>query len=827
MRRKNDSGNPSRLDASSAQLPSVPTSNQTSAYHRTQTQAFENLPNPNAPTLLKKVTRHFQANFGTRFDKLEHDIQKDKRFLIFEVKQTPFYTKFFDQLLVELNGESPTHNQDKDKEKVAGSATAHKQSATNGTHKRVQSKLKIEIKPLDVVSGSEYQEEDSPTNATKMKRKVKEEESGETFRKSSAVEEKGKKDRGYNSVTQSQVITSHHFQAIRTEALNVKEKETSGQGKEKDLHPTGREFKRKDPLPVFRPKAKDSAMNTSLNVKTPKAAEAPETYKKKVDFTNSLRVSSGPEIADLIRTRTKTNFGSENKARSGRRMTMFDPSKYQTIGGKGRENIEEDESESENEHENNIKRQMTMSSKDNALIATFRRRSGIPIQDFILLANNVPETETGKMSVPALGTQEQPKMEKKNSEKLALKKYLTMGVKKFDFDKRVTGVVEDSADEMLGLTSPKAAEEKQKESREDLPQINILKTVSNNSINDLPVMEYSKPPTPKRSLPGRLRSAEKDRMVTEIKSIVRTIIDRTMKEITQKEMHEIQVIEQAEEHWRQETRKAEKQVKKHLRESLKKKIYDLMLLSMPMGSRTPSLFLASHKSESSLLIESVRKGIERNIQNLELEIKEIYAQFETLRRLQPEDVESVYPFEISSLSIFTLKTIPESEVRQVLTTDRLSSEMLCVFRLFYYVHFPEDSFTSIETKNQKSLLMEIFDLYQNRLKTLEIGDKPVYRRLTFKEKLKLEEFLINNKNLFTVVSDMSLKPFNHSICFYTFETLFYYGMKSYVKFMEKPREKDKNLRNSAYQLSFLMEKMGMLEGNLKEFVALQRQFEMK
>lgn len=823
MRRKPEQGNPQRLDPSAGQPPSAPAlHNPASA--RGQVQGFDALPNPNLPAIAKRVARHFQTNFVTKFEKLEHEVQRDKRFLIFEVKQTPFYTRFFEQLLVELNGESPTQNQEK--EKAVGSAQAHKQAPVNGTHKTAHTRLKIDIKPLDGVSGSEEPETESPTNAARARRRVRGEEV-EMLRKSGAVEEKGRRDRGYNSVTQSQVITSQHFQSIKTETPNVKEREVAGQGKEKELPPTGREFKRKEPLPVFRLKTKDLAMNTSLNVKTPRAADAPEVYQPKTNFANSLRASSGPEIADLVRSRTKTNFGSENKGKSGRRSTMFDPSKYQTIVGKGRENIEEDQSESENDQEFDLKRQKTMGSKENALSGPFRRRSGIPIQDFMLTANDLKDTEAAQMSVPGMRVAEDPRPPKTKSESLALKKYLTMGIKKFDFDKRTVEKAENSVDEMLGTASANALEEKRKPGlREDPPQITVL-TASNNSITDLPVLESSKPPTPKRSLPGRLRSAEKDRMVTEIKAIVRTIIDRTMKEITQKAMHELQAIEQAEEHWRQETRKAEKQVKKHLRESLKKKIYDLMLLSMPLGSRTPSMFLASHKSESSLLIESVRKGIERGIQNLSLEITEIYAQHETLRRLQPEDVESVYPFEISSLSIFTLKTIPESEVRQVLTTDRLTSEMLCVFRLFYFVHFPEDSFANIESMNQKSLFTEIFDLYQNRLKTLEIGDKPVYRRLSFKQKLKLEEFLVNNKNLFTVVSDMSLKPFNHSICFYTFETLFYYGMKSFVKFMEKPREKDKNLRNSAYQLAFLMEKMGMMEEHLKEFVALQRQFEMK
>jgi hypothetical protein len=786
--------------------------------------------------LAKRVTRYFNTNLASRVERIEADINKDKRFLIFESKQTPIYLNFFDKLASELS-ERPSPVPNIDKERVMGSAPSKTLPGAmifptlmlNGLKKEPSNRAKGEARALDATPNNEPNESKSPS---RVRSKQKIQEGDEVLGKS--------KPKGIN-LAASQTITLQNFHSIKTEGPH-KSRENNLKGEQP--YPSGREFKRKDPLPVFRHPIK---LQTSS---TPKGSESLGA----IGF-ESQRGPVGPSIddeeTDLARHRRSHIFASEQKNQLKRRVTTAGMlQRFQSNIGKIREDASEDDSEKSEEEDLFLKmpsRKMTQGKNSLQLptrgpgISPLAAVSASPFPNFTLNSGPIeenrlpsfgPEQREDPFRYSDIGKREpvgrspELKLERFSSE--SIKKSMTMGYR----GRKMTPIeIEHSIEEFEDLSpTQKLSGQFKKGIPETEPQNsdqkNIQIALSYNSITEMPKVSNSKLSTPPKSSRKR-GTVQGDRMTGEIALIVRQILERALKIIVEREMYELELINREEERMRQEAKKAEKKIKKQIRDNLKNQIYQMMCQTMPAGSKLPSLFLASKHSESSLLIESVKKGIEKNLTQIEAEITQIYGQNEELRKLSPEDLKTAYPFAISNLSIFTLKTIPDSEVKDVLTTDKLTTEMLAVFRLFYFIHFEGTNFLSIASLNEKALMTEIHDLYQKRLRHLEIGQKPAYRELTFEEQMRLEEFLVNNKSLFSVISDMSLKPFFHSICFYTFEILFYYGMRAYVRFMEKPRERDKNVRNSVYQLIFLLKRVEMMEAQKKEFSTLQRQFDLK
>lgn len=775
-------------------------------------------------SVTKKVTRFFTANFGTRFDKLEHEINRDKRFLVFEAKQTPFYTGFFERVIAELEGDAAPAGMSQSQL----SAQAPTKGAQVGSKKDPLKMPKSGLKTVDATPRPEEDGSASPTNL-KQRRKPGLDMGNEAMRKSLAVNEKTKA--RPDPATQ---VTSRNFKSIKTEDPPT-EKQFASNVRGKDTQPEGYIFKPKDPVPVFRPQPKPPTLST------PKGSDEPEVKgfrKQKDDSSLTYKEEDLP-----FRHRKSMVLASDTKERAKRRPTetaLYD--KPYSNFSKVPEDISENDAESDKDDGPALLKKKTFKNvnepgKNQMHDNPLKKNLHLPINDFALTSDQLdaktrksrPKEEEARLSNRQYAKADD--MRKTIAITSSIKKSVTsVGMNShFKFGKKSED--NDSVEDMLydpseGLPLAELSKKPSLSKTTDV-QLDLSKVPSPNSLTEVQGQDSGRVLTPRKSLTKRLRSADKDRMVPEIKAIMRSIVDKAVLVVEEMELRELHQINEAEEHMRQEAKRAEKKIKKEIRQNLKSKIYELMLQSMPEGSRLPSMFLASQRSESSLLIESVKKGVEKAIQTIETDIKGIYSQYEELRRLTPEEIHRVFPFEISNLSYFTLKTVPENELKDALTTDRLSADMLSVFRLFYYIHFEGASFLTIDKMNQKTLMGEIADLYQNRLKHIEAGDKPLYRELSFQEKLKMEDFLTSNRSLFSVISDMSLRPFSHSVCFYTFEILFYYGMKNYVKFMEKPREKDKNMRNSAYQLLFLLQKTEMLEGNMREFGALQRQFDMK
>lgn len=799
------------------------------ANHRPVTQAAEQAEAINSIQLAKKVARFLTANLATKVDKIESEVSKEKRFLIFEGKQTPIYVGFFERLLAELS-ERPSPIPTAEKEKVLASAPSKTLPAAaipnlslTNIRRELPQKAKVSERDQDVTPTNEPVESTSPSRPRSKKR---------------SNQEAQPKPKGLST---SQVITLQNFHSIKNE-VPQKSKEVSF--KTDAAYPSGREFKRKDPLPIFRNVTRPPVIST------PKGSDPADP---KGFASHRVATNPSPERPenDLTRHRHLTIFasGQKNKMRGRRLTTLGVPQRFQSGIGKIREDVSENESEESEEDPFLGVPGRKPSFTKNSLQGMTRTFQMTPnavasVTDLVRFTlnsegtdeNRLPSTGADQSEEPYRASDVGPRAAERSPE-LKLDRHVSDSLKKsqslvnkpprvvpLEIDHSIEEFHDPSPTQNLSLQFKKNTSGFiPKEAMGEEPKT----TTSRNSGVDVGRLATSKSSSPPKSGRRKLRSADKDRMTSEIASIVRQVVDRALKTIAERAMYEMEMINREEERMRLEAKKAEKKIKKQLRDGLRTQIYQLMLKATPAGSKLPALFLASKHSESSLLIESVKKGIEKNLGAIELEVTEIYGQFEELRRLSPAELRAHFPFAISNLSIFTLKTIPEAEVKDVLTTDRLTTEMLAVFRLFYFIHFDVHDFVSILALPQKMLMTEIHDLYQRDLRHLEYGHKPLYRDLSFPEQLRLEEFLVNNRSLFSVISDMSLKPFFHSICFYTFEILFFYGMKSFVKFMEKPRERDKIVRNSAYQLAYLLQKVEALEVQKREFGALQKQFEIK
>ena len=297
-------------------------------------------------------------------------------------------------------------------------------------------------------------------------------------------------------------------------------------------------------------------------------------------------------------------------------------------------------------------------------------------------------------------------------------------------------------------------------------------------------------------------------------------------ELKRFEAEEKEKLAREEELLREKAEKAQKKLKKDMQLKLKQRMHSLILTIMSPESKLPSLFLNIKSSDAFMLLESVNVSLLSNISAVESEIAGIKEQYPELREFAFETLEDDYPFTVSPLSILSLKTVSESELKEVLVCEKLSSDILNVLRVFYFVHFDQPEFIDFAVKGQKQTIIEIEEFYSQNLRDLD-KDQKLFRYLDFEQKVKLEQFLKTNKSLFSVVSDMTLKPFLHSLCFYTFEILFYYGMKPYVKFMEKPKARENNVMHSAYQLNYLLSKAGFHRAQLEEFTDLKNQCQTK
>lgn len=748
-------------------------------------------PNP----LIKKTNRYFLNNFCVRFDKLDKEINRDKRFFIFQAKLSPIYFAFFGNLSFELNDKSQSI---KDK-----TINPLPKIVSNGTKKDKPKKDKIVFDNLNSTGlVNEPVQFDSPTNE-QFKKKHTSQQIDETKEKLvlDKTDLKSSREGAFRGGMGIRFTSTQDFSSVQLEkSKGLKDKEQKDKKKEISIDKkNSQEIKDllSDQSQIINPQINKQDLKKSVietqktETKSSKRGDSVKIsdHQKTAKIDDHKKTKSGQKDSiqklDTVHLRRNTIFGAPVKRMGKRRMTIgglipLIKNEYNFIN----EDISEDELEEDSF--NNFQTQASPKTNQNA------ETQKIPTKTNPSLSANLIIDQTFLNSL----TKKYPVIQ--SYRKSPKNKELVLSAFKINDNSDSFKQKETHFNQLSGLSL-------------DVP------------LNKIPIpesLEWEAMEQARDTPPYHLTE-------NDLRNILTSILDKTEIAIEQQAHSNANAKQIVDEQFRVEAKNTEKRLKKQKRQKLKQRIHEIILDIMPIGSRLPTLFLNAERNESSLLLESVKKSVERNQVILKTELDQVYISFENLKSLDPNTLPQKYPFKFSGLCLLSLKTVSESEVKEILVTDRLSHDMLNVFKVFYFLHFQQNEFVDFSKKPQKTFMVEIADFYVKNLQTFEEGQPFKFRKLDFAQKVKLEDFLRENKNLFSVISDISMNSFFHSLCFYTFEILFFFGMKTFLGFMEKPREKEKNERNSAYQSVFLNEKLACFQLKLNELDSLQKEYDFK
>lgn len=842
-------------------------------------EAFLNLPgkgnktNDDTPEnlkqipLAKKVGKYFNGHFGLKFDRIEKELQKDKRFFIFESKQTPIYISFFERLISDLNektqsqiekskqtplnprssqvnqyqseiNEKPQIRVDRPKQAMSTKSIPMNNSISEIPDKAIsqidKSKYAISVRSIQTINSSNTESIKLAKKETKTQ-ELNDCASDDNLNESASFRQFKKKQKAQliteqplnKKTTKSELNNSNPQIIAKRQSARIVNLESFQSIKNDTLKKTNNPLHRASFNVFSNPRQVGLYESLPLrNVETPPFEQSPEEMKKgemlqNIDLKNNHENIFASDSKLIFRKRVTTGgnlnsgsplFGTKEgndiddgivmESFGGLKPTSFCPSQTKSVV-EALDNIQKSRSEC---RPYNVITGFDMINLKEDLTSTMECNPNIPpSNDFVIGVENVcgtddilkkpfsftKELRTHLNSTPKIDEKKPIQEESTFSPNIKIVK--TNSQKKDDSNKNLENKLSD-----------KKFDEKKKVAK----IITISKTQ--------PIMKVS-----------TKKGVNHEELRFEMRSIIFEIIKLAEKKAKENFASKLSDDQKREEKMREDARKSEKRLKHEMRKILKSKIYEIITKIMPSGSKLPSFFLNSERQESFLLLDSVKKLISRNFAAIDKEIIEIQTSFDTLKISNLSNLEKDFPFEISGLCLIALQTVSDDEIKEVLRSERLSNEMANLFRLFYFLHFEQDDFVDFEQRSQKTFMVEVIQFYTDHLRHLESGKPGKYRILTFEQKIKLEEFLNCHKNLFSVISDTSMKAFFHAICFYTFELLFFYGLKSYVKFMEKPREKEKNRRNSAYQMAYLHQKRAVCQMQLEDLSFLERQYDLK
>jgi hypothetical protein len=760
----------------------------------------------------KRVMRHFNKNFADRFDKIEKELNRDRRFLIFEKKQSKAYCNFFESLAVELN------------DKGHGSGDKHQPQNARNTESGKKDSVREGLVRYNTMGPSQFEFEemkkDSPGYIGKTGVNILEHLNSSEHQRSSrerASLMKGEKQgdppcfskrgsvclNGFRSDELKQEVekklslckgpsvpdntmmrrkSNLNLTTLKLNDFNLDNDVLADGYKTNQVNSVSKAMGAKTARDDLKEFATAKRASVRQNTKTPTTVnELPSANTKKQE---SLKPQPSKERSSLCR---KDDSRLSNKANKTHTMEFF----MDEVKSRDNKCNKDDPRDFENSFDAEsdllpLQKSKTMISKPS---------------HFIFSPENFVDRKTQKIE-KMLGTIH----EKEGEIGLLKSQNLVMSVE--------TG----------GSMSSSSKVHKRRDSKSD-ESVNAVGTVNSKAAKGFDDLGKSC---------DSVEVKAEDKKVANRKDLIDakgsgSAVNRKVKmemdlELEQFELEEKNKLADDEDLLREHAQRVQKKLKKESRLKWKQNMHSLILKIMSAESKLPSLFLNIKTSEAFMLLESVNVAILKNISNVQSEIAGIKEQYPELAHFTFETLEDDFPFTVSPLSILSLKTVSESELKDVLVCEKLSSDILNVLRVFYFVHFDLPEFVDFGTKGQKQTVIEIEEFYTHNLRNLDKNQKP-FRYLDFEDKVKLEQFLKTNNSLFSVVSDMTLKPFLHSLCFYTFEILFYYGMKPFVKFMEKPKARDNNVMHSAYHLNYLISKSGFHNSQLEEFLILKNQFQ--
>lgn len=244
---------------------------------------------------------------------------------------------------------------------------------------------------------------------------------------------------------------------------------------------------------------------------------------------------------------------------------------------------------------------------------------------------------------------------------------------------------------------------------------------------------------------------------------------------------------------------------------------------LPENSRTLQLFSKSHSGDADILVDSMRFSLKTRIGDVEKQIAQAKTEWPDFDDKNDLPRIRTLPFIPSKLCMLAFHTVSKKDVLRGMSPELLSPDMAKIFIMFYYIHMENEGLLKIEEKSKTDLLSDICDYYMAQLEQHVDDEIRKCHLLPLLDKMKLEEYLDNNKAAFRVISDVNLNSFYLSVAFMVFEVLFYYGMRRFVIFMEKRKDKEMIRRNVGFELKYLLEKRDFYERKMKDLATLEKE----
>lgn len=683
----------------------------------------------------KKVVQFFSSNFSQKFEKLEIEIWKSRRFLIFQTKQTPIYANFFETLHSELF------------KSTISNARKTVKTGTDFSQKNPKFALKTEYKLNEENEHHQFDPNDKKQACQFIGNKKAKNLEKSNFLKMETFKIK-KEFIGKNSV---------YFAPVN---IDISEVSDFGSSVPSDQKPLKSKMMKNNPMCAstqnlnFSKTQKIELVNLENKTKMPKKAKLVaqkenehnrENQKERINFQpNSFRKSKS------FLTETDKLFGGQNLLKFTKvesieinervKIKEDDLGEFQECKGNESENIEMEFNQKEEEFERSpqIKTSLPPSKKDASLF-------------FKSEENSSPE------NLKNSGICEPRNLKKQKMNPL------------------VNSCVDIVGNFGLGTCDLTMTSY---ESCKTLDTLGNCHHINPMSASTVLVSQFCQ--LASESFAGPVESFEKAKIPSK----------------------ELKI-------------KSEKTAK------IKSQILAQLVILLPQKSRTLHLFSIGSNGSESLILDSVRSSLGNKIDQISESIRGTVVEhslpfsFELIRPL-------VEPgFEASKLCIMALQSVTRMEVGRALSPELLTPEITNLMLIFHFLVIDNSGFWDLNFRKKSDLMEEICGFYAINCAKMDLENPPKCKDLGFSQKLKLEDFLENNKSVFRIISDVNINSFYLSIAFFVFEAICYFGLRKFVGFMEKKRDFEQNRKNALFEVLFLFEKKMYFEEKIREITDLE------
>lgn len=256
-------------------------------------------------------------------------------------------------------------------------------------------------------------------------------------------------------------------------------------------------------------------------------------------------------------------------------------------------------------------------------------------------------------------------------------------------------------------------------------------------------------------------------------------------------------------------------------ETTKEQIIEKAKRFLPENSRTLQLFQQSRFDDCDILIDSMRHSLRAKIQEIDRSVATSRLDWPEFRFEIDLPAVRALPFQPSTICLLAFHTVSKKDVIRGMSPELLSADLAKLFVLFKYLQLEKTEFEAVAAMKKADLLSDVCDYYLAQLELKSDTNISRCNEFSLAERMKLEEYLEANKSIFRVVSDVNINSFYMSVAFWVFEALFFYGMRSFVLFMEKRKDKVTSRRNAGFELKYLAEKREFFERRLTDLDALE------